>query len=60
MTTSRMLEKTIQMCKDCYELKGEMCSTPECVFCWHSMAEVAEILNVLLIRPVVDGERLRL
>jgi hypothetical protein len=48
---------TIRICDDCINLKGQMCSTPECVFCWKSMTEVGEVLHALLIRPVIDGER---
>lgn len=48
----------ITICDDCIHLKGQMCRTPECVFCWRSVPEIAEWLNVLLIRPVIDGERL--
>jgi len=48
------------ICDDCYELKGEMCHRPECVFCRRTMQEVGEYLDVLLIRPLVNGERLRL
>jgi hypothetical protein len=50
----------IRICNACYELKGEMCHEPECVFCRRTMAEVGEVLDLLLIRPVVDGERLDL
>ena len=51
---------TINICNQCYELEGEMCHEPECVFCRRTMEEVGEALDLLLIRPVVDGERLRL
>lgn len=50
----------IVICKACYELEGEMCHDAKCIFCRRTMKEVAEILEKLLIRPVVDGERLRL
>lgn len=53
-------EYTIRICDDCYALKGEMCHEPECVFCRRTMAEVGEMLDALLIRPLVDGERLDL
>lgn len=53
-------EFTIRICNDCYTLKGEMCHQPDCVFCRRTMAEVGEMLDALLIRPVVDGERLDL
>jgi hypothetical protein len=39
-------------------LVGKMCRTPECIFCFKTMDEVAEILDALLIRPIVNGERL--
>ena len=58
--SNEMIERTILICQDCYELKGEMCHNPECVFCRRTMEEVGEYLDVLLIRPVVEGERLSL
>ena len=54
----RKFEVTI--CSDCYELKGEMCHNPECVFCRRTMKEVSEYLDILLIRPIVDGEQIDL
>jgi len=51
---------TIVICQKCYDLEGHMCHTPECVFCRRSMSEVAAILDTLLIRPLIDGERLKL
>lgn len=53
-------EHVIRICEDCYNLAGEMCHTPECVFCRRTMDEVGEALDLLLIRPVIDGERLDL
>lgn len=50
----------INICDDCYNLQGEMCHTPECVFCRRTISEIGEYLDILLIRPVIDGERLRL
>jgi len=50
----------IEICDDCYNLKGEMCSNPECRFCRRTMKEVGEYLDVLLIRPISDGKRLKL
>jgi len=54
------IERTIQICTQCYELDGEMCHNPGCVFCRCTMGEVAEMLDALQIRPVIDGERERL
>lgn len=51
---------TIRICDACYALEGEMCHNPECIFCRRTMKEVGEYLDVLRIRPVVDGERLDL
>jgi hypothetical protein len=55
----------INICTDCLNLVGEMCHTlnlvgemchtPECVFCRRTMKEVEEYLNMLLIRPIIDG-----
>ena len=49
---------SIRICDDCFHLRGEMCHEPDCIFCRRTMAEVGEYLDALLIRPVVDGERL--
>ena len=49
---------TIEICDDCYELRGEACHNPACVFCRQDMETVGEVLDILLIRPVVNGERL--
>lgn len=45
----------INICKDCYDLKGECCNNTECVFYGELMKEVALYLDALLIRPKVDG-----
>lgn len=55
-----IIERTIYICEPCYNLEGEMCDTSECVFCRCTMKEVGDILNTLLIRPVIDGKRLKL
>jgi hypothetical protein len=49
---------TIRVCDECIRLEGQMCHEPECVFCRRTMAEVGDALDMLLIRPVVGGERL--
>lgn len=51
---------SVRICNDCYELRGAMCHNSACIFCRWTMAEVAEYLDKLLIRPVIDGERFRL
>lgn len=56
----KILERTIRICEDCYELKGDACNNAECVFCRMTMDEVGKILDTLLIRPVINGERERL
>jgi hypothetical protein len=48
----------IRVCDQCLRLEGSMCNNPECVFCRRTMVEVGRFLDVLLIRPMVDGERL--
>jgi hypothetical protein len=45
----------IAICDDCLNLVGEMCHTPECVFIRQTMADVSRFLDMLLIRPIVDG-----
>lgn len=56
----KFIARTITICEDCYNLKGQMCHNPQCIFCRRTMKEVAEVLDILLIRPVVDGERIKL
>ena len=56
----RTRRHTIHICDPCYQLAGDVCRTMECVFYQRSMAEVAEYLDVLHIRPVVNGYRLDL
>lgn len=46
---------TVHICEDCLNLRGEMCNEPGCRFCRRTMAEVAEYLDALLIRPRIDG-----
>ena len=48
----------INICEDCYQLKGEMCHNPECVFIRRTMEEVSAYLDMLLIRPIIDGEQI--
>lgn len=48
----------IPICNGCIELKGESCDTPGCTFIRMDTAEIAEMLDRLLIRPVIDGKRL--
>jgi len=50
-----MRTQTFNMCDDCYHLVGEMCHEPECIFCRKTMKEVSKILDVLYIRPIMDG-----
>lgn len=47
-----------QVCDACVQMQGEECHTPGCVFCFRSVAEARHILDVTLICPIVDGERL--
>lgn len=49
----------IHICNGCLELSGASCNTPECVFCWRTTDEVSNFLDVLLIRPIIDGEHIR-
>jgi hypothetical protein len=60
MTMSDAKPHTIRICDACLRLEGDMCHEPSCVFCRRTMAEVGEYLDTLLIRPVIDGERLPL
>jgi len=50
----------VRICDDCMALKGEMCHEPGCAFCRRTMEEVGEYLDAMLIRPIVDGERIDL
>jgi len=47
----------IQICQDCLNLKGDMCHNPECVFCRRTMVEVNQLLNDILVAPIIDGVR---
>lgn len=49
---------SIQICDQCFNLVGEMCHNPRCVFCRKTMKEVGELLDILMIRPIIDGERI--
>ena len=57
MTTAGTHSYRIRVCDQCIALQGEMCHNPACVFCRRTMEEVGECLDVLLIRPVIDGKR---
>ena len=48
----------VSICDQCIALEGESCNNPGCRFCRRSMPEVGEYLDVLLIRPIVNGQRL--
>ncbi|MFQ5834335.1 MAG: hypothetical protein ACE5HR_00215 [bacterium] len=53
----KIREYTIPICDSCYDLQGEMCHTPRCVFIRHTMSAVKELLNILQIRiPGLEGE----
>jgi hypothetical protein len=54
-TSANVRALTVHICEDCLNLRGEMCNEPGCRFCRRTMAEVAEYLDVLLIRPRIDG-----
>jgi hypothetical protein len=51
-------EHPVRICEQCIRLEGAMCNNPACVFCRRTMAEVGAYLDALLIRPVIDGERM--
>ena len=50
-------EYPVRICEACIRLEGQMCDTPECVFCFRAMDEVGRILADTMIRPFVDGKR---
>ena len=54
-TSANVRALTVHICEDCLNLRGEMCNEPGCRFCRRTMAEVAEYLDALLIRPRIDG-----
>lgn len=56
--TTNVRPYTIDICDDCVRLKGDSCHNPRCIFCRWTMDEVGQYLDALLIRPIVDGERL--
>lgn len=49
---------TVLVCQDCIDLKGVMCNNAECVFCRRTMVEVQDLLDAMLLCPIVDGKRL--
>ena len=51
-------QHTITICDGCAKLDGEMCGTPECIFCRRTMGEVEDVLDKILVRPLVDGKPL--
>ena len=54
-TSANVRAVTVHICDDCLHLRGEMCHEPNCRFCRRTMVEVADYLDVLLIRPRIDG-----
>ena len=44
---------TVDICDDCYDMRGDECHTPGCAFFLKSVAEVAKLLDATLIRPKV-------
>lgn len=46
------------VCDPCVKLEGQMCRTPECVFCFQDVRVARAVLNKTLNCPIVDGERL--
>jgi hypothetical protein len=53
----RLRRFAITICDPCIRIQGQQCHTPGCVFIRQTMAEVAESLDALLIRPVLNGVR---
>jgi hypothetical protein len=56
--TTHLRRFSVVICRDCLALKGDECTHPDCIFYSRSMAEVRQYLDVLLIRPMVDGNPL--
>lgn len=47
---------TVFICDGCVGLKGEMCCTPECAFCWMSTKDIKEALKqILVMHEDTDG-----
>lgn len=60
-TFPKVRNYVVSICSGCYNLKGEACWTPGCIFwCWASMGEVGEYLDHMQIRPLTEGKRYRL
>ncbi len=55
-----MREFNIKICDACYGLEDGMCHEPECACIRMTKSEVSELLNILLIRPIIDGEQIDL
>lgn len=52
-------EYTVMICDACYNLEGQECHTPDCIFYLRSMYEAKAALDMMLIRPIVDGESIK-
>lgn len=55
MSEHPVREFTVLICEQCLNLEGAMCNNPECYFCRRTMKEVSEYLDMLMIRPIIDG-----
>jgi len=53
-------EIKIRICNRCYKLESGVCNNTDCVFIRKTKAEVAKLMDTLLIRPNIDGEILDL
>ena len=60
MTKKDFKTYKINICNDCYNLAGQMCHNYHCIFIRKTMKEVKHYLDVMIIRPIVDGESLDL
>ena len=55
-----MKKYQITICDACYRLEAGMCHEPGCVFIRRTRGEVSEYLDMLMLRPIVDGDQLDL
>ncbi len=52
----KLLQKTIQICEDCLDVRGQRCVNSGCVFYGLSTEEVIRTLDILQIRVDIDSK----
>lgn len=58
MNSPKLVKFTIEVCENCLNLEPGTCHMPGCCFCRMTANESSVMLNILNIRPIVDGIQL--